>query len=1250
MKRVVIVLSLLVFSTTVSASIFDGIVAHYRLEQDATDYYGNYNGSGPVNGAIYNHAHIGYGVQFDGVNDYYEFADFNPRGVGGSYSVSLWVQPFFSSTPNPYHIFIGKHQAQGQNLFLFGHDLINDRMWVYIRGERLTCYSIPEFYEWTHFVAIMEEVSTSTYVTLYRNGEILCQGLVNAQIGTTTGKKWLIGADWDYNSGNPSQPTMGTDDDWLFGKIDEVIFYNRALTETEVRDLTVYPLLEGNNIAKYDFEDNLYDAYGNFDGAGLGGSGTTYSEGHQAKAIFFPGSGYANLGTFDPRAYYSDMYSISFWVKTEYDTSTAIPSHSYIALHDTSGNNLFVMGRYYNDNDLNVTIRNRQTGVSADVRIDSVEPQGAWTHYVVSCLEKPSQGKTYVTVFMNGAYLYAGTINSTLGNLGTLQSPNHWPWIIGMEWDGPSTPSDWLAGKIDHIRFYNRQISENEAVELYRYDDGMRYCSHANLEGTCRTSRDMDFDLGNNYWWVKVWDQYHITYTWQKRTVNDDISSVHLSNEWEAYVCQHSNHNGSCQYIAGETYGNTINLSISGYAIDNNVSSFTIQPMSFEKAREYYGYREIGENGYAPQAFAYLYEHSNYAQPTYTNDYRRLFLDSAWNYQLPNLADYIMKPDMTSSVELFGSAYMVLLDNSNNEKKLKTSHHDFLDNIVWSDVGIYDSFDFRTYNDNVKGAWLIGEDYTGSIGWFVASDVSDPGHATKVGFNASVDLDEVRIEVVRDDIISYPWGVISTQTLYSRLTDYQNSRKEFEIYGDNYDLIFLGAHGSFGWSDAGTQYTGDDNWNVVINIIAGDSPYDIESGVNSLNRGRWMDIVGTINTDWVLTSACNSMGRDHSEGFPPQYTYDPINPNVINAWKYPLERLHGAGGFRDESWWGGYYEDYEYYNFWNDLQTKPVSEAWVDSFSTQNTLLDPDPVRAARFLTREDCDCTNTSICTSYMYHDYFHGMGTILPDKENLDDYDYFCYRSNGGDTSYYVPMLLVFSPQLVTVNNYPETYNTYQETAIDENEVIFALGLDSEKTYTKRIGEKIDREKLKEGKEHFLKIKSLGFEMTVIREIVPIGGKEAATEAEIAHKEEATKLAQKLTSLSINLDKVYKEEVTSYRSVTEGTYEETGSTINRLNYVFSASVDGHPLYKRMIEVEYDGEGLYKVRSNIPKNVTELDTVETIASERLEHEIENRHLTSEQKEKGKVMYVSDKDGVMRLVYLYPDYEERKTKAIEITE
>lgn len=31
-------------------------------------------------------------------------------------------------------------------------------------------------------------------------------------------------------------------------------------------------------------------------------------------------------------------------------------------------------------------------------------------------------------------------------------------------------------------------------------------------------------------------------------------------------------------------------------------------------------------------------------------------------------------------------------------------------------------------------------------------------------------------------------------------------------------------------------------------------------------------------------------------------------------------------------------------------------------------------------------------------------------------------------------------------------------------------------------------------------------------------------------------------------------------------------------------------------------------------------------------------------------MYVSDKDGPMRLVYLYPDYEERKTKAIEITE
>lgn len=236
------------------------------------------------------------------------------------------------------------------------------------------------------------------------------------------------------------------------------------------------------------------------------------------------------------------------------------------------------------------------------------------------------------------------------------------------------------------------------------------------------------------------------------------------------------------------------------------------------------------------------------------------------------------------------------------------------------------------------------------------------------------------------------------------------------------------------------------------------------------------------------------------------------------------------------------------------------------------------------------------------------------------------------------------------MTLNNYPETYNTYQETAIGENEIASALELDSEKTYTKRIGEKIDRKKLKEGKEHFLKIKSRGFEMTATRKVVPIGTKEEAVEAENAHKDEATKLARKLTSLPVTLDKVYKEGVTGYRTVTKGTYEETGTAVNRLTYVFAAAIDEHPLYKRMIEVEYDGSGLYKVKSNIPKKVIKLDTVQTISAENLESEIENRYLTAEQKEKGKIMYVSDKDGSMWLVYLYPDYEERRTKTIEITE
>ncbi len=111
------------FFATAWASIFDGIVAHYRLEQDATDYYGNYNGTGPVNGASYNYSYIGYGVNFDGTNDYYEFADFNPRGATGAYSISLWVNPNTSS--DNYDTYIGKHESDGDNLLA-----LRQNVWV----------------------------------------------------------------------------------------------------------------------------------------------------------------------------------------------------------------------------------------------------------------------------------------------------------------------------------------------------------------------------------------------------------------------------------------------------------------------------------------------------------------------------------------------------------------------------------------------------------------------------------------------------------------------------------------------------------------------------------------------------------------------------------------------------------------------------------------------------------------------------------------------------------------------------------------------------------------------------------------------------------------------------------------------------------------------------------------------------------------------------------------------------------------
>jgi len=95
---------------------------------------------------------------------------------------------------------------------------------------------------------------------------------------------------------------------------------------------------------------------------------------------------------------------------------------------------------------------------------DYVLSTSSWNHIVVS------YDNASIGLWLNGAFV--GTTTNVLGifqNLDPQSTPN--PLTIGRR-DHPlgDAYSDYLRGRIDEVRIYNRALSSNEALELYQLE------------------------------------------------------------------------------------------------------------------------------------------------------------------------------------------------------------------------------------------------------------------------------------------------------------------------------------------------------------------------------------------------------------------------------------------------------------------------------------------------------------------------------------------------------------------------------------------------------------------------------------------------------------------------------------------------------------------------------------------------------------------------------------------------------------
>jgi hypothetical protein len=871
-----------------------------------------------------------------------------------------------------------------------------------------------------------------------------------------------------------------------------------------------------------------------------------------------------------------------------------------------TGGNLFLFG--YWSGELKIQIKNQVATVTT-----AAEPT-SWTHYLISGYEHSTTNTTTMKVFKNGEQIWEGTLNDTMGSFSSTK-----PWVLGQDWDG-STPSDYFEGQIDNVRFYKRRLNAvyaDEVQQLYLSDfSGLRYCNTTQYAPGCSTTIETDLNLSQNIWWV-----YNGLIFLQ--VPHTSIESIKVSEGWEAYLCTSTNSQGTCHYFDDGVYASGTGLPSE---LLNSTYSITVQPKTFDAAKKYFGYKKVGESGNLPVGFAYFYQYANYAKPTKANDSRRLFMDSESRNNFQNMSNTILGAYRATSAELYGNIYAILSDNSYNDKYLMTSHRNF--SFYYSS---YPDLDFRNYDDNVKQIYLVGKyQEIGSAGWFIAIDASDPGERDYVclkGVNETINDNEMRIECLRYGYNDFAYqSSVGNNEFYERV--YYGNKQKFERYADNYNLLMLTGHGA---------YAEDDYWariRIPYKDDGVENPYKLyfTSNINLTNDDmnsyfNYYISLGRQNTKWVEMTACQSMGKNGVAW-----------GDVGDVYYSVLTRLNGVGGYRNNSYWGGINDTHNYYDHWDDLakSTKTVSKAWVDSWS-EDFIGDPD--RDARFLTLENCNCTQTG-CTSYMKNDYFFNVQTgPMAQKTTTTGYNYYCFRDRESPNfSNYVRTLNKSIPE----ETYPEEFSSYSIEPVADSIIEELMGI--------KIGGKETRARGENDysyRDDYLIMKKSGKDFLAIMNRTQESFRyENDWEYEARDRfEEAKAIAETLTTLDLEYAGISKDTNEAFE--VGGNGESLGKSVNSISFVFRPKINEITVLIEDISVEYDAQGLYQIRSRVPHSIALSRTGKIMSEEKAVEEL-SKSVTIEEANKGKVVYSLDENYELVLSFVTKNEERREIKTISL--
>lgn len=1172
MKKVICLLGLILcFSGILSAK----LVTHFEFDESLGDSAGDNDGTFTSSGnSIYGIGRNGKALVFNGTSDYLEFGkgDFDPR-YNGRYSISMWVRSTEQASSTNNNSYIGKHTSSGDNAILFGY--WDSQLKFRIKSDVVTISAAGNepITGWVHYaISAKEQDNGTTSVVIYKNGSQIWSGTLNDVAGDFEGndKPWVLGMDWD-------SATSKTD--FFKGKIDNVRIYDLNITADEVQEI-YYKEVSGIHLK---MDDSFNSSVGSE--TGTAGGGTAFKQGMENRSAYFDGvDDYVKFGdgTTDPRSSGATTrkYSVSMWVKSD-ETATSSNNNAYVVKQTGTSADVFRFG-YWN-NKLILKIGSSSADVST-----STEPT-SWTHYVITATENLSASTTTATVYKNGSQIWTGTISAVMGTF----TSGYKPWVLGRKW---GSTGDYFKGEIDNFRFYSSVLNEAAVKALYRSEfSGVRYCNTDQNSAGCSVTNNTIYDLSQYFWMIASGTLFNGTPLYMP-VYQTSIETIKVSDGWEVYLCTQANHQGSC-YFYGDNFRNV------NSTLNNNVYSMTVQPSSFSAAKKFFGFRRANGSENSPAGFAYLYEQANFVPPskTYYSSRRRLFLNS---YDRSSFLGYqqksIVRSNKIVSAELYGDVYLDIDNSSNETKYLMTSHNNFA-KILTS----YPDLDFRNFYQDVDTAGLEGNnDVIGSVGWFFANDITDVNRRYSKcldGVSSTLSHNATRIECAKYNTESLPLYIAIAQDLdefFARVYPEKNIQT-FERYVDNYSLLMLSGHG---------DYSSDSSNNTVWIAI----PYD--SGIsqkyiqiNSDGSDPYSKSLGKQYTRWMETTACYSMGKN-----------DTSWTEVAGVYYNILTRLNGAGGYRSKSHWGGVNDYHNYDAHWHDLtyNNKTVSKAWVDSWS-ESFIGDGD--RDARFLTLETCNCTETSCTGTYMKNDYFYNVSTgPKPQKTTLTNYNYYCFRDR--ESSYFSNFPVNSSK---SSQDYPEEFAAYTYDSLPNYivEQLFDVKIDEDTA-------KFRGDDVYNYKDDYviLNRKDKNIQAVMNREMTSFENEEESEDTIWDKFNEAKYMAETLTSVQLEYEGISRD----YNEAFEvgGNGESLGKMINSVAFVFRPVIDGTPIFAESIEVEYDAEGFYQLRSNVPYSVSE--TKKSVIKS--EDDVETEIYSALGKEEEKIIaYVLNEEGEFAL-------------------